>query len=378
MAMKLELEDMDEKNNNHGYNSQRAVADLLIDKTIKRIDAQRLKDAEDRISKKKANNLQPVKPKAIYQPNENNIKCNEKQATEASTKAKTEAVNPTYQAMAVAAITALKKPTGSSLLDILDYIIANYMLDNDRNSVPLKLWTGLMDGLKNGALKDSIILGYYCLPELADRLFEEAKKSKMMAKEAKEAKKSKIMAKWAKKSKMMAKADDFSVMTGKVRLSMMRMAHIKKCKMMAKKNKMNNSRSANRNRAKAIRNRAKAKAIQKKKAMSIKKEVVVEDNANHINQAILDEMKGKPSQFAARGMSREGGRKRANPDYIDKTAKAITNKRAKVIKKETVEEGNPATSIKKEVINPDDVKVEQPEIKLETIHVKKEPVDESY
>jgi hypothetical protein len=176
---------------------------------------------------------------------------------------------------------------------------------------------------------------------------------------------------------------------------MMRMAHIKKCKMMAKKNKMNNSRSAIRNRAKAIRNRAKAKAIQnnsrsairnrakakaiqKKKAMSIKKEVVVEDNANHINQAILDEMKGKPSQFAARGMSREGGRKRANPDYIDKTAKAITNKRAKVIKKETVEEGNPATSIKKEVINPDDVKVEQPEIKLETIHVKKEPVDESY
>jgi hypothetical protein len=156
------------------------------------------------------------------------------EASKAFTIVNTAAAQTTYQAMAVAAIIALKKPTGSSLQAILDYIIANYMLDNDRNSVKLKLWNGLMDGLKNGALKDNPkINGCFCLPELADRLFEEAKKSKMMAKGAKV---NNMTAK-AKKSKIKAKAADVSNMTGNARLSMMRMAHIKKCKTMAKAKK---------------------------------------------------------------------------------------------------------------------------------------------
>jgi hypothetical protein len=105
------------------------------------------------------------------------------EASKAFTMVNMAAAQPTYQEMAVAAITALKEPTGSSLQAILDYIIANYMLDNYLNSVKLKLKTGLMDGLKNGALKMSAKRsGCFCLPELADRLLEKVKKCKMIAK----------------------------------------------------------------------------------------------------------------------------------------------------------------------------------------------------
>jgi hypothetical protein len=83
------------------------------------------------------------------------------------------AAHPTYQAMAVAAITALNDPTGSSHKAILKHMNTNYLLVNDRMSVKQKLRDGLKDGLKNGAFKkNSKRVGCFHVAETAERLVE--------------------------------------------------------------------------------------------------------------------------------------------------------------------------------------------------------------
>merc|ERR1711944_96334 len=64
-------------------------------------------------------------------------------------KPKTTPSHPTYQAMAKAAIAALKERTGSSRQAILKYIMANYGLGNDTKAVNNLLKVGLKNGLKN-------------------------------------------------------------------------------------------------------------------------------------------------------------------------------------------------------------------------------------
>ena len=68
-------------------------------------------------------------------------------------KAKVEAVHPKYNEMVVAAITSLKKRSGSSRSAILKYLAANYKVGNDNKMINMHLKICLRNGVKNGLLK---------------------------------------------------------------------------------------------------------------------------------------------------------------------------------------------------------------------------------
>ena len=68
-------------------------------------------------------------------------------------KAKVEAVHPKYNEMVVAAITSLKKRSGSSRSAILKYLAVNYKVGNDDKKINVHLKICLRNGVKNGLLK---------------------------------------------------------------------------------------------------------------------------------------------------------------------------------------------------------------------------------
>merc|ERR1711944_287423 len=114
-------------------------------------------------------------------------------------KPKTTPSHPTYQAMAKAAIAALKERTGSSRQAILKYIMANYGLGNDTKAVNNRLKVGLKNGLKNGSFKNSKGTGATGSFKLVEK--PKADKPKAAAKKPKAEKKPKAAKKPAKKPK---------------------------------------------------------------------------------------------------------------------------------------------------------------------------------
>ena len=72
-----------------------------------------------------------------------------------ATKPKTPAAHPKYIDMVKAAIGSLKEKTGSSKQAILKYIIANYKVGDNVNSVNSHLRTALKSGVAKGFLKQT-------------------------------------------------------------------------------------------------------------------------------------------------------------------------------------------------------------------------------
>merc|ERR1712088_570424 len=107
-------------------------------------------------------------------------------------KPKAAPAHPTYKAMSVAAITALKERTGSSRQAILKYVVANYKVGEDTRAGKL-LNAALKKAVAGGALKMAAAPGKKnsgCY-KVAEKPKVEKKKAKKPAKKpaAKKAKK---------------------------------------------------------------------------------------------------------------------------------------------------------------------------------------------
>ena len=117
------------------------------------------------------------------------------------TKPKVPAAHPKYVDMIRAALESLKERGGSSRQAILKYIMANYKVGNDVNSINAHLKMALKNGVKKGALKQAKGTGASGSFKLGDKPKTEKKpKAKKVAK-PKAAKPKKAAAAKPKKAK---------------------------------------------------------------------------------------------------------------------------------------------------------------------------------
>lgn len=99
------------------------------------------------------------------------------------TKPKVPAAHPKYVDMIRAALESLKERGGSSRQAILKYIMANYKVGNDVNSINAHLKMALKNGVKKGALKQAKGTGASGSFKLGDKPKTEKKpKAKKVAK----------------------------------------------------------------------------------------------------------------------------------------------------------------------------------------------------